>query len=59
MRDVAVRPGIDPTDTLVQVYIGTELLEPVSLNPISGTGRSFSEYWNPRFCPAPASVQLP
>ncbi|HEU4328162.1 MAG TPA: NHL repeat-containing protein [Roseiflexaceae bacterium] len=46
-------PGIDPGDTLVHVYIGSVLLDPVTQKPISGTSKSFSEHWNPRVCPAP------
>ncbi len=46
-------PGIDAGDTLVHVYIGSVLLDPLTQKPISGTSKSFSEHWNPRVCPAP------
>lgn len=50
----AVWPGIDPGDQVVLTYVGAVLLDPVTLSPIPGTAASFSEYWYPWVCAAPA-----
>ena len=49
-------PGVDPGNTEVRVYIGSVLLDPLTLQPIAGTSRSFSESWTPQVCPAPTPV---
>jgi endoglucanase len=45
-------PGIEPGDTQVHVAVNTILLDPLTLQPIPGTARSFSDYWYPWVCPA-------
>lgn len=53
---VAARwPGIRPGDTLVQVYIGAILLDPLTRNPVMSRGASRSFYWYPWVCAAPTA----
>ncbi|HEU4328092.1 MAG TPA: S8 family serine peptidase [Roseiflexaceae bacterium] len=48
-------PGIRPTDTVVQTYVGAILLDPITRNPIMNRGASTSYYWYPWVCAAPSN----
>jgi len=54
-----VWPGIAPDDQLVQTFLGVNLLDPLTLAPLTDTLPSFSYYWYPWVCAAPTAPPAP
>lgn len=49
-------PGVRPTDTIVEIHFGANLLDPTTGNPISNVATGQDWFWTPSVCPAPTAV---